>query len=330
MSHACERRLFLNILLTFDIEIWCNGWKSLDADFPAAFERYVYGRSSAGDYALPKILEILNRQGLRGVFFVEPLFAARFGVRYLAEITKLISDAGQELQLHLHPEWTDEIRPRLIPESDRKRQHLSYYTLEEQRALIRHGLHLMSEAGVEGINAFRAGSFACNADTFQALQDNGIRFDSSINATYAVSAPDIQASCPRYAPFRIDSLDLYPMSIFRDGFGNFRHAQVGACSAHELKQAMEDARTKGADSFVILSHNFEMLRPDTSSPDTIVAKRFEQLCRFLADHRDTFPTVGFREPTLTAISDNHSTSPAQVSPLATAIRHAEQLLRRIQ
>jgi peptidoglycan/xylan/chitin deacetylase (PgdA/CDA1 family) len=42
--------------------------------------RALYGRSPAGDYALPKTLEILDRNGLKGVFFVEPLFAARFGV----------------------------------------------------------------------------------------------------------------------------------------------------------------------------------------------------------------------------------------------------------
>lgn len=319
----------MNILLTFDIEIWCNGWKSLDADFPAAFQRYVYGRSPAGDYALPKTLEILNRHELKGVFFVEPLFAARFGVEHLAEITKLITDAGQEVQLHLHPEWTDEIRPRLIPDSDRKRQHLSYYSLDEQRALIGHGLRLMREAGIEGINAFRAGSFACNADTFQALQDQGICFDSSINATYAVSAPDIQASQPRYAPFHINSLGVYPVSIFRDGFGHLRHAQVGACSAKELEEALQHAHAQGAGSFVILSHNFEMLKSRKTLPDSIVVNRFERLCAFLAGHRGQYRAIGFHEPGLGSLDNETDSRLPQASLLATATRYAEQLTRRL-
>ena len=58
----------MNVYLSFDIEVWCNGWKDLDGQFPASFERYVYGRSSRGDYALPKTLEILERNGLKGVF----------------------------------------------------------------------------------------------------------------------------------------------------------------------------------------------------------------------------------------------------------------------
>ena len=67
----------MRVFLTFDIEIWCDGWEALDERFPAAFQRYIYGRSPEGDYALPKTLEIMNRHGLLGVFFVEPLFAAR-------------------------------------------------------------------------------------------------------------------------------------------------------------------------------------------------------------------------------------------------------------
>ena len=105
----------MNVLLTFDVEIWCQGWHDLDARFPASFDRYVYGRSSRGDYAIPRTLSILDGHGLKGIFFVEPLFAARFGLKYLKIIVDMIRSAGQEVQLHLHPEWTDEIKPAPIP-----------------------------------------------------------------------------------------------------------------------------------------------------------------------------------------------------------------------
>src|SRR5690606_13026751 len=127
------------------------------------------GRSRHGDYALPKTLEILNRHRLNGVFFVEPLFAARFGLRYLRTVVDLIQQAGQKVELHLHPEWTDEISPPPIEDASRKRQHLTHYSLGEQTQLIRYGTQLLREAGVDEITAFRAGSFACNADTFRAL-----------------------------------------------------------------------------------------------------------------------------------------------------------------
>lgn len=282
----------MNVFLTFDIEIWCNDWKALDQRFPAAFQRYVYGRSPAGDYALPKTLEILNRHGLRGVFFVEPLFAARFGVEHLAELTGLIRDAGQEVQMHLHPEWTDEIRPPVFPDKPLKRQHLIHYSRDEQTELMRRGLALLAAAGNLAITAFRAGSFAANADTLAAVEACGLLVDASLNMSCPYSGEDVRTEGDFHFPRERAGLQLLPMTVFRDGWGRLRHAQVGACGAQELFDAIEDAAEAGHPCFTILSHNFEMLRPGSSQPDRVVARRFEALCRFLAEHRSAFPTAG--------------------------------------
>lgn len=282
----------MNVFLTFDIEIWCNSWDELDRRFPAAFERYIYGRSPAGDYALPKTLEILDRHGLRGVFFVEPLFAARFGERHLETVTRLIRDAGQEVQLHLHPEWTDEIRPPIFPDKPYKRQHLIHYTRDEQVELLRRGLALLAAVGCADITGFRAGSFAANADTLAAAQACGLKVDSSLNMCYPVSGGELRAEGDFYFPRRRGALQLLPISVFRDGLGKLRHAQIGACSCRELVSAIESAAELGHPCFTILSHNFEMLRSGASTPDLIVARRFDALCRFLAANRQRFPTSG--------------------------------------
>src|SRR5690606_29771809 len=136
----------MRVVLTFDVEVWCKDWQSLDEDFPRAFERYVFGRSKAGEYALPHTLQVLQRHGIQAVFFVEPLFAARFGVRYLKTIVELIQEAGQDVQLLLHPEGTDEIDPPPLPDIPRKRQHLCHYSLDEQERLIALGKSLLTEA----------------------------------------------------------------------------------------------------------------------------------------------------------------------------------------
>ena len=69
----------MNISITFDVEVWCGGWRNLDSSFPSSFQRYVYGDGPAG-YALPKTLEWMNEFGLQGIFFLEPLFSYRFGI----------------------------------------------------------------------------------------------------------------------------------------------------------------------------------------------------------------------------------------------------------
>lgn len=186
------------------------------------------GSVEARDYALPKTLEILARHGIHGVFFVEPLFSARFGAEYLERIVRMIDDAGQEVQLHLHPEWTDEITPPPIPDVARKRQHLIHYTLAEQTALVGYAKGLLEAALGSPVDAFRLGSYAANADTFVALAANGITVDSSINRCYEVSAPQFVREYGGTTPFSVHEFTAYPVSVFRDGFGKPRPAQVGA------------------------------------------------------------------------------------------------------
>ena len=319
----------MNVLFTFDVEIWCNSWATLDDDFPASFERYVFGRSAHGDYALPKTLEVLDNNGLRGIFFVEPLFAARFGIEPLATIIGLIQDAGHEIQLHLHPEWTDEARPPLLSGTSGKRQLLSDYRADEQRLLIGRGLELLQTAGAARPTAFRSGGFACNQDTFSAVAANGLLFDSSINREMPVSQPGsvVSAAAGYCEPFRADGLTLIPMTSFFDGFQRLRHAQIGACSAAELIEAMQSAERSNWSSFVLLSHNFELMLPDRKQPDSFVVRRFEKVCQFLAENRSTLPTTDFGG--LPPIPEPSGLDMPSASKSATITRFVEQGLRRL-
>ena len=331
----------MNVFLTFDIEVWCNGWSDLDGAFPGSFERYVYGHSHHGDYALPKTLEMLKRHGLAGVFFVEPLFASRFGAAHLEVIVKLIRDAGQEVQLHLHPEWTDEAREPIIENCHTKRQHLSYYTLDEQFILIRHARRMLEAAGSGPIKAFRSGSFAANRDTFDALQRNSIWLDTSLNRCHDISAPDLRSQHRLDAPFSLCGVSTFPVMVFKDGFGSDRPAQVGACSFGEMRDTLWSAYQGGVRDYVVVSHNFEMLKPGSCKPDWVVVKRFEQLCAFLAAHRSEFEVRGFDDDLqLSAQTDaQHAlklggpdtkliTQP-KASATSTVRRYAEQLQRRL-
>jgi hypothetical protein len=317
----------MQVMLTFDVEVWCGGWKDIDGRFPAAFQRYVYGASRAGDYALPKTLEVLAANDLRGVFFVEPLFAAHFGLEPLAEIVALIKAAGQEIQLHLHPEWQDEARTPLIQRHAAKRQHLFMYDADEQTQLIGHGLRLLGEVGVSGITAFRAGSYACNTDTFVALQRNGIRFDSSLNVTVGHSGADLTPDLRRHGCHCIHQVKELPVAAFESASGRLRHVQVGACAYRQMVQAMESAKRAGYRQFVAVSHNFEMLQPGSSRPDHIVARRYERLCEFLGQRRESFPTVNFGAG---HFEDEQASLQMPATSLAAHFqRDAEQVARRI-
>ena len=202
---------------------------------------------------------------------------------------------------------------------------MHYYDAAEQTELVRWAVARMAEVGVSGIDAFRAGSYAANRDTLRALAANGLRWDSSFNPTAEVSGADLRQQYSLENPFELDSVRSIPVSVFRDGMGRLRHAQVGACSFAELRTAIEQAHALGREHFVIVSHNFEMLKPDSNERDAIVVHRFEQLCRWLAQNRDRFEVGSFGGAAL----DMAERALPAVAFSDTARRYAEQLLRRV-
>lgn len=316
----------LDVFLTCDTEVWCNGWGALDAEFPSAFRRYVYGHTPKGDFGLPYQVRTLNDHGLRGVFFVEPLFAARFGMGPLEEIVGIVRDAGHDVQLHLHTEWADEAKTPLLQNHAGKRQHLRYFSADEQNTLIEKGASLLQSAGGGKPVAFRAGSFGFNRDTLSVLPKCGIRFDSSYDGATMGPTSGVSPGELLVDATRTEGVYEYPLSVIRDGMGKLRHVQLGACSAEELEQALWAAHAAGLNSFVLLFHNFELLNQMKTQPDRIVVHRFERLCRFLSDNKASFRVTDFSslEPKTT----DHQPQPLPVSRFATGKRVAEQIARR--
>jgi peptidoglycan/xylan/chitin deacetylase (PgdA/CDA1 family) len=315
----------LDVLITVDVEIWCDGWQDIDARFPDAFRRYIHGPTAGGDYGLPYQLKVLSDHGLKGVFFVEPLFAARFGLQPLTEIAGMIEAAGHEVQLHLHTEWVDEAREPLLPSVAGKRQHLRYFSPDEQAILIRKGKAMLEQAGATNVNAFRAGSFGFNRDTLHALAANGLPFDSSYNATLMGPDSGVMPGILMTDPANCDGVTEYPMTVYRDGRG-LRHAQLTSCSSAELEGLLWQALEQGRQAFVLLSHGFELLNTAKTRSDPVVVQRFQRLCQFLQQHRDSFRTAGFagRDQAAAGIQHGPLTSPFH----RTGMRMVEQAYRR--
>lgn len=317
----------LNVLITIDTEIWCDGWNDLDAKFPDAFRRYVYGPTRKGQYALPRTLDILNEHGLTAAFFVEPLFAARFGQGPLDELVGLITDAGQEIQLHMHTEWVDEVNDPDLPVVTHKHQFLRMFSREEQTQLIRYGKHRLEKAGVANISAFRAGNFALNADTLYALAANGISIDTSYNPGSTIGVADIAPGRVLHQAKFINGVFEYPVSTYNDGRGR-RHLQLTACSFREFEHLLWQALERNWESLVIVSHNFELLSsPNKARQDTFVVRRFHRLCEFLARNKDSFNTTGFHQLEPRACHTNPT--PLNSAIWRTGLRITEQVSRRL-
>ena len=324
---TAARNLFvLDVFFTVDVEVWCDGWTDIDRQFQGAFRRYVYGHTPSGAFGLPYALDMLATHGLMGVFFIEPLFAARFGQEPLAEIVGLVEARKQEVQLHLHTEWVNEARKPLLANVSTRKRFLREFALEDQTTLLAAGISLLDPGRLKGVNAFRAGSFGFNKDTLVALARNGIDFDSSYNARTQGGKSGLMPGVAVVEPTRFAGVFEYPVTTFDDGTRQLRPVQLTACTYREIEGLLWQALEKERKSFVIVSHNFELLNEAKNRPDRIVIARFRELCQFLDRHRDCFRTRGFRG--LQGVDVKQQPPPLKSPLWRTGHRMLEQGLRR--
>lgn len=326
----------LKVLITIDTETHpiAGNWKQdrLAADM----KRDVYGQIDDHAVGLEYQLDTLSKHGLKASFMVESLFAAvpEVGEQPLRDIVRAITTGGHDVQLHPHPEWIQYLPDLNVPH----RSHLlRSYSVAEQESIMRYASLRLEQAGAPRPVAFRAGGFAANLDTLLALEECGIRYDSSFNRSYL--GDKCRLPEPKFVGHLTDynGVQELPVAVFQDFMGHFRPAQVCACTSEEMIHALVSAEAAGWDFFVIVSHSFEMLarRRHPTKPPVIrwdVVERFERLCQFLGENTDRFPTTRFAD------LDKFKTPPMPDTPeisikgrfLNTLSRVAQQAFSRIQ
>ena len=272
----------LNVFITVDTEIRAGQADLTQTELRCIMDRDIYGKTSVGDYGLPFLLRTLNAHGLLSACFVEPIFASAVGTEALADVVGLVREAGHEVQLHTHTEWVEELPEILGP--GRIGENMKDFTEDEQYRLIDVGLSNLRSAGIDDVRAFRAGNYGADFNTLRALARHGIPFDTSYNHYYLGSPCGLLTESPLLQPAKLEGVVEIPVNFFHDWPGHYRHTQICACSFDELTSMLKLAWKRGWYSFVIVCHSFELLNPSRTGHDPTVVKRFEGLCRFLADH----------------------------------------------
>ncbi len=319
-----------NVLITIDTEVYPirSNWRK--ERLVNDIDRDIYGRVGTRELGLCYQLELLKSFGLRAVFFIESLFASsrHVGLGPLTEIVSLLKQYSQDVQLHLHPEWVSEIPG--TPVRDRG-YLLNSYSEDEQCKLIEVAAENLIKAGASPPSAFRAGDYAANACTLRALARLGFKYDTSYNVPYLSSTCHIAAPRSLWQPAHLEGVWELPISCFADWANHFRHCQVCACSGHEMQMAARQAASAGWQTFVIVSHSFELLANRRSSrgcPTVAVAniKRLHSLCKFLSENRTILPTVRIEALNLRPRLGNEYLCGSMMN---TAGRICEQIYERI-
>ncbi|MCP3730091.1 polysaccharide deacetylase family protein [Sphingomonas sp. MG17] len=303
------------VFLTVDTELmWRHHAAGLDIDAVA-------GRSlEPAGVGVGYQLKLLAEHGLKATFFVDPMPAVAYGLEPIRRVVGAIREAGQEVQLHLHPNWaaaSDEDRTAAAS------FELIDFTFTEQRELIRAASDLLVAAGAQRPIAFRSGSYSASDDTLAALAELGIRYDSSHNGSEhpwpsAINLPERQI-----APVEHRGVIEVPVTLIEDKRGHLRHFQICALSTTEMRDALDHAVRCGHAATTIVSHGFELANRAGTRPNAIHVHRFEALCRMLAERRGAMVTSHFAE--LRDLPLGRDDQPLGPSLIRTGMRQAQQL-----
>ena len=306
------KRVTTRVLITIDTEfIWRpdRGWSDWEANFARS-----YDPASVG---VPYQLHMLARYGLKACFFVDPMPACAFGIEPVRRMVEPILAAGQEVQLHLHPNWFGARGG--VTESAFE---LTAWDQAGQRILIEKARDLLVEAGAPPPIAFRSGSYAANDATLRALASLGIRYDSSHNGGHQPWPSAISLPPHQIAPVRHCGTIEVPVTQIGDGAG-LRNLQLCAVSSREMAAALDHASEAGHAAATIVCHSFELATRDGARVNATHKRRFDGLCAWLAERRDRLPTAFFAD--LHHLELGRDDRPLAARALRTLARRTEQL-----
>jgi hypothetical protein len=329
----------MKVFLTVDTEVWPNspGWPHTplapENDCSREFASYFYGGTGARKTGVQYQLNILKRHKLKATYFVDPLFSYALGPAHLRKVLALVKEHGQEVGLHLHPEWLTDPRCKGLPEF--AGPFLWQYGEQEQDRLVRAGLARLQGMGVQRPCAFRAGSWGADSSTLAALRDNGFTYDTSLNACVAESFPTLHNRASVLQPRKLAGIWEFPVTNFLDySRAGKRPLQVCACSFDEFREALEGAYHAGWFAVVIVFHSFEFVRVDqlprqrSVTAQRLLAHRFEELCGHLETNADRFETAVFADLDPDSIPVVESEAPIRSTRTRTAMRYVEQFASR--
>ena len=284
------------VVLTVDTEPSIAGAFANPSQAPLLHEP-VAGEINGRSEALGFMIETLSRCDLTATFFVETVHTRFFGTLAMGGYVERLVRAGQDVQLHLHPNWLSfadgHLRPG-PPHTDNCRE----MSVKSLSALISEGADQIRSWTGQRPSAMRTGNFSTAQSVFQAMREAGLRFSSNI--CMAMAPPPERELAVTGGVYEVASVRELPVTCFADvgpiGRGRFRAMQVTALTSREMINILDTAHACGNSIVVIVTHPFEFLKKRDFRyaglrPNRLVQHRFRRLCAFLAENSERFEVL---------------------------------------
>jgi hypothetical protein len=307
---------------------------------PVAPERAILGKIGSAYHGVPRIMDILEENGLRGTFFIE-VFAAMNG--FHSELAKAYCDIvkrDHDVQLHLHPihyyYWMRQKGQLDIETLPVEKDMIGTLPPDSQLEMLKKGISLFRELVGRSPIAFRAGNFGADMNTLDALERIGIRIDSSFNAACTKGSCRLESGGAINRPWQHGALWEIPVTTFETGAWGIRGwkpLNINAVSLWEMTHALEQVERIGLTTATFIAHSFSLFKTADPQfrrlrPDRLVLRRFQGLCRFLKERSGRFPAVRFSDLSLSSLGCREVCFP-RMGAIIPCLRKGVQAMSRV-
>ena len=213
----------------------------------------IYGEASNGKkYGMDMIMDLLDRNGGRGLFFVDIAAAWDYGEEGVNSVLRHIKDRGHDVGVHIHPDHM----------ADKSRCFLHEYSYDEQYDIISKCTDFYEDVLKERPKAFRAGKYGANRDTLDIIA--GLGYAADFSQFYGRKWCRIDPPCSKIKRVQLENgLIEIPVTVFKSFDNAFyeRFDKIDATQPYpEFKWVMSEMTDrKLCDTVVLFAHSFSFL-----------------------------------------------------------------------
>jgi hypothetical protein len=292
------------VCVTVDVEYSIAGAFAWPDRFLPLGEKVVNCVVDGKEQGLGFILDSLDKFGMRGTFFIEPLQTAHFGDEPMGSTARRIVAAGQDLQLHLHPCWLHFRDEQWRQAGFVPNDSCAGRTDAALDEMLQLGIDAFARWGVPRPVALRTGGFRTDRAVFRAMARAGLPLASNISiGVFKPQEPDLQVWGGRTlldGVLEVPALSYRSPRPLRPGASAWRSLAITATSKAEMENLLWQARRTGVQTVVVLTHPHEFIKRTSYRYDDMRINRVNQgrllhLLDFLQRNSDEFSAVSFGE-----------------------------------
>ncbi|WOH48817.1 polysaccharide deacetylase family protein [Bradyrhizobium sp. sBnM-33] len=236
-----------------------------------------YRAETGGEpWGAPLIMDILERHGGHGTFFVDVYNRRTVSEALVANCVQEIAARGHEVGLHTHPAFPEGRRGYGMA------QTMKAHSLAEQAEFVADGVAMIERWIGKRPVSHRAGGYGANYDTLAALAAIGISVDSSVFHGYShcgLNEPPLTVNAPVWhsgvleVPVTVTRCELAfgPLRLF----SMVKKLDPDWCSPGELRRQIDATIAADAGPVLLFLHSYSLLdiengfRPDARSAEVL-------------------------------------------------------------